>query len=346
MEFTKFGRTGLTISRMCLGTGTFGKQTDAGDAYRILDKAAEAGVNYIDTADLYPPSGTLGSGSSEIITGRWLSGKRGQFILGTKAGGPMGRAPWDKGNSRKHLLDAIEGSLHRLNTDYVDLYSLHLDDFETPLDETVEAMDTIVHLGKVRYIGVSNFLAYRLARALGLQDTRRLARFVCVQPRYNLLFREVERELFRLTQEEMVAVTPYNPLAGGFLTGKYKHSVPPEKGRFSNEHGGVGKKYSGWYWDERKFATVGRIQEIADQQGVPITTLCTSWLLANPVVTSVVLGPSRFEHLADSLAAAEYKLDSALKAQLDDLSVEYRRGDVETEQPQNNASVTPKLATP
>jgi aryl-alcohol dehydrogenase-like predicted oxidoreductase len=325
---------------MCLGTGTFGKQTDEAEAYRILDKAAEAGVNFIDTADLYPPGGAIGSGGSEIITGRWLSSKRSQFILGTKAGGPMGRARWDKGNSRKHLLDAIEGSLHRLNTDYVDLYSLHLDDFETPLDETVEAMDTIVRSGKARYIGVSNFLAYRLARALGLQDTRRLARFVCVQPRYNLLFREVERELFRLTQEEMVAVTPYNPLAGGLLTGKYKHGVSPEKGRFSNELGGVGKKYSGWYWDERKFGTVGRIQEIADQQGVPITTLCTSWLLANPVVTSVILGPSRFEHLADSLAAAEYKLDSALKLQLDDLSVEYRRGDIETEQPQNSASVT------
>ena len=345
MEFVKFGRTGLLVSRLCLGTGTFGKQTDEEEAHRILDKAAEAGVNFLDTADLYPPGGAFGSGSSEIVAGRWLSGKRGQFILGTKAGGPMGHAPWDKGNSRKHLLDAIEGSLRRLNTDYVDLYSLHLDDFKTPLDETVEAMDTIVRSGKARYIGVSNFLAYRLARALGLQDARRLTRFVCVQPRYNLLFREVERELFRLAQEETIAVTPYNPLAGGLLTGKYKHGVSPDKGRFSNELGGVGKKYSGWYWNEQKFATVGRIQDIADQQGVSITTLCTSWLLANPVVTSVILGPSRFEHLADSLAAAEYKLDSALKVQLDDLSVEYRRGDIEAEQPQNSASVTPALVT-
>ena len=232
-------------------------------------------MNFIDTADLYPPGGTFGSGSSEIITGRWLSGKRGKFILGTKAGGPMGRAAWDKGNSRKHLLDAIEGSLRRLNTDYVDLYSLHLDDFGTPLDETVEAMDAIVRSGKARYIGVSNFPAYRLARALGLQDARRLTRFVCVQPRYNLLFREVERELFRLAQEETIAVTPNNPLAGGLLTGKYKHGESPEKGRFSNELGGVGKKYSDWYWDELKFETVAKTQEIADQQGLPITTLCT-----------------------------------------------------------------------
>ncbi len=346
MEFTRFGRTGLTVSRVCLGTGTFGKQTDEVEAFRIFDKATEAGVNFIDTADLYPPGGALGSGSAEIITGRWLSNKRGHFILGTKGGGPMGVASWDKGNSRKHLLDAIEGSLRRLNTDYVDLYSLHLDDPETPLEETVEAMDAIVRSGKARYIGVSNFLAYRLARALGLQDARKLTRFVCAQPRYNLLFREVERELFRFAQEETIAVTPYNPLAGGLLTGKYKHSVSPEKGRFSNELGGVGKKYSGWYWDERKFETVEKIQEIADQRKVPITTLCTAWLLSNRAVTSVIVGPSRPDHLADSLAAAEFKLDGALEAQLDDISVDYRKGDLESEQPQSSASVMPTSVKP
>ena len=161
-----------------------------------------------------------------------------------------------------------------------------------------------------------------------------------------MLFREVERELFRLTQEETIAVTPYNPLAGGLLTGKYKHGESPEKGRFSNELGGVGKKYSGWYWDERKFETVGKIQEIAEQQKVPITTLCTAWLMANPVITSVIVGPSRFEHLADSLAAAEYKLDRTLKAQLDDISVEHRRGDMESEQPQSSASIMPTLVKP
>jgi aryl-alcohol dehydrogenase-like predicted oxidoreductase len=143
----------------------------------------------------------------------------------------------------------------------------------------------------------------------------------------------------------MIAVTPYNPLAGGLLTGKYKHGESPEKGRFSSELGGVGKKYSDWYWDELKFETVARIQEIANQRRVPITTLCTSWLLANPVITSVIVGPSRFEHFSDSLAAAEYKLDSTLKAQLDGISIEYRRGDMETERPQS-ASVTPALVAP
>ena len=196
MQFIKFSQTGLIVSRLCLGTGTFGKQTDESESFRIFEKVADAGVNFIDTADVYPGGADLPEvGRAEEITGRWLKGKRGRFILGTKAGGRMGSSPWDQGSSRKHLLDAIEASLRRLNTDYVDIYQLHMDDDATPLDETVEALDAIVQSGKARYIGVSNFLAYRLARAIGRQDTLGLARFVSAQPRYNLLFREIEREL-------------------------------------------------------------------------------------------------------------------------------------------------------
>jgi aryl-alcohol dehydrogenase-like predicted oxidoreductase len=325
VEFRKFGRTGLTLSRLCLGTGTFGKQTDESEAHRMLDKAAEAGVNFIDTADIYPPGAEVGS--SEIITGRWLSSKRGQFVLATKGGGRMGPAAWDQGNSRKHLLDAIDASLRRLNTDYVDLYQLHMDDPATPLDEMVEAMDAIVRSGKARYIGVSNFLAYRLARALGLQDALKLTRFVSTQPRYNLLFREVERELFPLAQEDGIAVVPYNPLAGGLLSGRYKLSDTPENGRFSAELGGFGKLYHARYWHEREFESVGKVQEIADQQKTPITTLSVAWVLANPAIASVILGASRLDQLTDTLAAADYKLDSAVKTRLDEVSIEYRRGD-------------------
>src|SRR5580704_8126796 len=165
MQFTKFGQTGLTVSRLILGTGTFGKQTDEQEAHRMLDEAAEAGINFIDTADVYPPGAE--AGGAEIIVGRWLSKKRPRFFLATKGGGRMGPAAWDAGNSRKHLLDAIDASLSRLNTDYVDLYQLHMDDPVTPIDEVVAAMDAIVRSGKARYIGVSNFLAYRLAKALG-----------------------------------------------------------------------------------------------------------------------------------------------------------------------------------
>jgi 1-deoxyxylulose-5-phosphate synthase len=325
MQFTKFGRTGLTVSRMILGTGTFGKQTDEAQAHGMLDKAAGAGVNFIDTADIYPPGAEVGS--SEVITGRWLGNKRGRFILATKGGGAMGPAAWDAGNSRKHILDAVEASLRRLKTDYIDLYQLHMDDPATPLDEMAEAMDTIVRSGKARYIGVSNFLAYRLARALGRQDALRLARFVSAQPRYNLLFREVERELFPLAQEDGIAVIPFNPLAGGLLSGRYQHSDTPEQGRFSAELGGFGKLYQTRYWHEREFETVGKIKEIAEHEATPMATLSVAWILANPAITSVILGASRIEQLTDTLAAADYKLDHAVKAKLDEASIEYRRGD-------------------
>lgn len=340
MKFQKFGRTGLTVSRICFGTGTFGKQTEEAEAHRMLGVAADAGVNFIDTADIYPPGGSLGSGESEIITGRWLGSRRSHFILGTKGSAPMGPAAWDRGNSRKHLLDAIDGSLRRLKTDYIDLYSLHLDDLETPLEETVRVMEDMIRSGRTRYIGVSNFMAYRLAKALGLQDTLKMTRFVCVQPRYNLLFREVERDLFRLTMEEQIAVTPYNPLAGGLLTGKYSHDARPTTGRFSNELGGVGRKYSGWYWDERKFATVRRVQGLAVEHAVPLPTLSIAWILAHPAVTAVVIGASRIEHLGDTLTAADYGMTGKLKTQLDEISLEHRRGDTDSEQPQAASSAS------
>src|SRR4029077_5783037 len=183
---------------------------DEAEGHRILDKAAEAGVNVIDTADIYPPGAE--GGGAEIIVGRWLKNKRGHSILATKGGGKMGPAAWDAGNSRKHLLDAVDASLRRLNTDYVDLYQLHMDDPVTPIDEMVGAVDTILRSGRARYIGVSNFLAYRLAKALGRQDTLKLTRFVSAQPRSNLLFREIERELFPLVQEEGLAAISFNPL--------------------------------------------------------------------------------------------------------------------------------------
>jgi len=239
----------------------------------------------------------------------------------------MGPAAWDAGSSRKHLLDAIDASLRRLNTDYFDLYQLHKDDPVTPIDEMVGTMDTVLRSGRARYIGVSIFLAYRLAKALGRQDTLKLTRFVSAQPRYNLLFREIERELFPLVQEEGLAAISFNPLAGGLLSGKYKHSDAPERGRFSAELGGFGEAYHARYWHEREFETVTRIQEIGRQHGTPITTLSAAWVLANPAITSVILGASRVEQLIDTLTAADCKLDSTLKTRLDEASIEFRRGD-------------------
>ena len=240
----------------------------------------------------------------------------------------MGPSPWDQGCSRKHLLDAIDASLRRLGTDYVDLYQLHFDDPATPLDETLEALDVIVRSGKARYVGVSNILAYRLARAVGRSDVLRVARFVSVEPRYNLLFREIERELLPLAQEETLAVIPFNPLAGGLLTGKYRHDQVPDSGRFSDEVGSsFAAIYQERYWHERQFATVEKLGEIAKQRGVPVPTLSVAWVLANPAITSVILGASRPDQLASTLAADDFKLDAELKKQLDELTTEYRRGD-------------------
>jgi aryl-alcohol dehydrogenase-like predicted oxidoreductase len=328
---TRLGRTGLTVSRLALGTMTFGLQTDQAMAHRILDKATEGGINFLDTADVYPLGGTVETiGRTEDIVGRWLKGqgpsRRAKFIVATKAVGKVGPNSWDQGASRKHLLDAIDASLKRLQTDHVDLYQLHHDDRETPLDESLEALDVIVKSGRARYIGVSNFLSYRLARALGRSDLRNLTRFVSVQPRYSLLFREIERELLPLAGEEGLGVIPYNPLAGGLLTGKYRpDSKPQDNTRFTL--GTAGAMYQDRYWNERSFETVARLHKLADEAGAPLATLAVAWVMANPLITAPLLGASRPEQLDATLAAAEYKLDAGLKQRLDELTAEYRRGD-------------------
>jgi len=327
VRYTKFGSTGLTVSRLCLGTMTFGLQRDEATSVAILDTAAEAGINFLDTADVYPVGGGVHTvGRTEEILGRWLAGKRSRFILATKAYGRTGPLDWDEGSSRKHLLDAIDASLTRLRTDYVDLYQLHADDPKTPLDETLAALDTIVRAGKVRYIGCSNFLAYRLARALGRCDARNLTRLVSVQPRYSLLFREIERELLPLAAEENLAVIPYNPLAGGLLTGKHTLTAgPTQDTRFTL--GSAAEMYQKRYWHEREFATIASVLEVAKRAGMSPTTLAVAWVLANPLITAPIIGASRPEQLQASIAALESPLPDALKRELDELTAEYRRGD-------------------
>jgi 1-deoxyxylulose-5-phosphate synthase len=328
MQFAKFSRTGIQVSRLCLGTGTFGKQTDEKTSHAILDRAAEAGINFIDTADGYPMGGELElAGRTEEIVGRWLKGKRNRFIIATKAAMPMGPSSWDQGSSRKHLLDAIDGSLRRLGTEYVDLYQLHFDDPATPLEESLEVLDTIVRSGKARYVGVSNFLAYRLARAVFRAETLRLTRPVSLQPRYSLLFRQIERELLPLALEENIAVIPYNPLAGGLLTGKYRLNQKPAEGRFSSEVGKFGAIYQDRYWHDREFATIEKLQAIAREAAQPLIKLSIAWTLAHPAITSAIIGASRVEQLADTLDASDLEISTELKEKLDEATVEYRWGD-------------------
>jgi aryl-alcohol dehydrogenase (NADP+) len=327
MEHRRLGRTGLLVSRLCLGTMTFGLQCDEDTSRAILDTAAEAGITFLDSADVYPLGGGLDTvGRTEEILGRWLRGRRDQFVVATKCHGRTGPNPWDQGNSRKHVLDAIDASLRRLGTDYVDLYQLHFADPGTPIDETLEALDDVVRAGKARYVGCSNFLAWRLARAIGRSEARDLVRFESVQPRYNLLFREIERELLPLCEHDGIGVIPYNPLAGGLLTGKHdRASAPPDGTRF--QLGAAGPMYQARYWHDREFDTIDAIRPLADKAGVSMTTLAVQWVLAKPAITSAIIGASRPDQLGDNVAAVAEPLDADLEAELDDLTVEWRRGD-------------------
>jgi 1-deoxyxylulose-5-phosphate synthase len=328
MQYQRLGSTGLSVSRLCLGTMTFGGQCDEELSRSILDTAFDGGITFLDSASSYPmESGPEEAGRTEEIVGRWLAGKRHRLIVATKGGSRIGPAPWQGGASRKHLLDAVDGSLRRLGTDYVDLYQIHHDDPATPLEEMVAAMDTIVRSGRARYVGVSNFLAYRLALALGRAEAHRLVKFVSVQTRYNLLHRQVERELLPLSAEEQIGVTVYNALAGGMLTGKYR-SRSDEAAAGTRFSGAGGKaNYRERYWDQRRFATLESLRAEAAAARESLTTLAVGWVLANPLVTSVIVGASRPEQLADNLRAAEWPFPAALKQRLDELTHEYRYGD-------------------
>ena len=327
MDHARLGRTGLQVSRLCLGTMTFGLQSDESTAVAILDRAAEGGIDFLDTSDAYPLGGDLSTrGITEEILGRWLQGKRDRFIVATKCFAPTGPAPFDGGNSRKHVLAAVDASLRRLQTDYIDLYQLHGYDRATPIDETLGALDDLVHAGKVRYIGCSNFLTYQLVRAIGRSETLRLARFDSVQPRYNLLFRQIEREMLPFCQEDGVGVIPYNPIAGGLLSGKHSRTAaPPEGTRFTL--GNAAQNYQDRYWHDREFDTVDALRKLAGQAGVSLVTLSVAWVLANQAITAPIIGASRPGQLDASLAAVEFELDDDLKGQLDDLTHEYRMGD-------------------
>jgi aryl-alcohol dehydrogenase-like predicted oxidoreductase len=327
MRHVRLGRTGLPVSRLCLGTMTFGLQCDEPASVAILDRAAAGGITFLDTSDVYPLGGGPETvGRTEEIVGRWLAGRRHDVVVATKCFGAMSQRPWDRGLSRKHVLDAIEGSLRRLRTDYVDLYQLHHPDPETPMDETLRALDDIVRSGKARYVGCSNYAAYQVARALGRSEVLGVCRFDAVQPRYNLVFRQIERELLPLCAEEGIGVIPYNPLAGGFLTGKHRREDGPTAGtRFTL--GSAAGRYQDRYWHEREFATVEALRPIAREAGMSLAALAVAWVLANPAVTSPIVGASRPEQLDDPLAALDKPLDGALLARLDDLTREYRWGD-------------------
>jgi 1-deoxyxylulose-5-phosphate synthase len=312
MKTKKMGRTGLKVSEICLGTMTFGKQCDEGTSFAIMDTASELGIDFFDTADGYPMGGTLETvGSTETIAGKWLKGKRHEIVLATKCWVPMGSGPNDGGLSRKHIFDAVEASLRRLQTDYIDLYQAHAPDPDTPIDETMRAFDDLVHQGKVRYIGCSNFKAWLLATALSISDKHDLARIDCIQPRYNILFREIENELLPLCHHNGIGVIAYNPLAGGFLTGKYQAGAQPAREtRFGFLTGRTQSIYHKRYWQDVQFEAVDHLKNYFAKRNKPLTQVAIAWVLAQPDITSAIVGATSAAQLRESVPATELKLDA------------------------------------
>jgi 1-deoxyxylulose-5-phosphate synthase len=310
MKIRRMGNTGLKVSEVCLGTMTFGHQCDEPTSRAILDRAAERGVSFLDTADAYPvPPSPETAGRTEEIVGRWLKGRRDRFVLATKCRIRVGTGPNDEGLSRRHVLKACEDSLRRLQTDFVDLYQAHLPDPDTPQEETLRAFDDLVRQGKVRYVGCSNYPAWLVALGLGISARLGLARWDCVQPRYNLLYREIEAELLPLCRDQGLGVIAYNPLAGGFLTGKYRSLDKPVPGtRFTL--GKTGDLYRERYWQQAQLEAVERLRRFLEPRGKSPVQVAVAWVLAQPGITAAIVGASRPEQLDESLAAVNVTLDA------------------------------------
>jgi aryl-alcohol dehydrogenase-like predicted oxidoreductase len=317
MEYRRLGSTGLEVSELALGTMQFGWTAGEQAACAIMDRFVETGGNLIDTADIYSSwaDGNPGGVSEEII-GRWMKARRNRqdIVLATKVRGRMWEGPNGEGLSRAHILRAVEESLRRLQTDYIDLYQTHWFDAATPIEETMRVLDDLVRAGKVRYVGCSNYPAWRLVEALWAADKHGLASYVSLQPHYNLARREeFERELAEVVAEYGIGVIPYSPLAGGFLTGKYrKGKALPDSARAER----IRERHFG----EKGFSLLEGMEAIGAAHGQGIPQVALAWLLTNPLVTAPILGANTVEQLQASLAAVGFRLTAEEKKTLDDLS--------------------------
>jgi aryl-alcohol dehydrogenase-like predicted oxidoreductase len=308
MDYRKLGRTGLKVSRLCLGTMTFGWSADEPTSFAIMDAAVDAGINFFDTADVYTRwiQGHVG-GESETIIGKWLRNKsRRDVIIATKVRNRMWEGPTGEGLSRQHILHAVEDSLRRLKTDYIDLYQTHWPDYETPLEETLYALDSLVQSGKVLYIGSSNYPAWYTTKSLWISDVKRLARFESIQPHYSLVHRaEFERELMPLCRDQQIGVIPYSPLAAGFLTGKYsRENKHPDSTRAE------GQLIQRLVNDEKAFVALDEVRRVAANHGVPVAQVALAWMLANDVITSPIIGARTVDQLREIVGATEVALSS------------------------------------
>ncbi len=318
MEYKRLGRTGLRVSELCLGTMTFGWTTDERNAYEVLNASFDNGINFVDTADIYSRwhPGNPG-GVAETFIGNWMRGKpRDQVIIATKVRGRMGSGPNDEGLSRAHVLSAAEASLRRLRTDYIDIYQLHWADDETALDETFASLDLLVRMGKVRYVGLSNFPAWKVEKALWICDQYRFTPVTCVQPHYNLVWRaEFEQDMAELCRTEGLGVVPYSPLQGGFLTGKYRRGQLFPKGAR-----GEGNDRMTRFLTDRNMTLLDSMARIGSSHGKSISQVALAWLLSRPEITSPIVGANNVGQLKELLGAVDFGLTADEIKTLDELS--------------------------
>jgi aryl-alcohol dehydrogenase-like predicted oxidoreductase len=318
MEYRQLGYTGLRVSALALGTMTFGGrgkfalvgETEIDEARRIVDRALDGGVNFIDTADVYS------DGRSEEIVGEVLRGRRDEIVLATKARFGMGPGQNDAGLSRRYLLSACEASLRRLGTDYIDLYQVHQRDGLTPMEETLDALDTLVHEGKVRYVGCSNHSAWHLMKALGVSERLGLQRYVTQQIYYSLLDRDAEYELIPLSIDQQVGVLVWSPLAGGLLSGKYRRGVEPPAGSRQTTPWGEPPVYD----QDRMYRIIDTLVEVASGRGVSPAQVALAYLLGRPAITSLIIGARNEEQLLDNLGSVEWTLTDGERVRLDAVS--------------------------
>ena len=334
MKRNRLGRSGIVVSDICMGTMTFGSQADERTAFEILDRAYEAGIDFYDTAEAYPvPPKPEYAGRTEEIVGRWMKTKpRDSLIIATKVAGPghgwitpavrSGKTSLD----RHHITRAIEGSLKRLQTDYVDLYQTHWPDHGAGYEETLYALDGLVASGKVRILGCSNETAWGLTKSLWTADLNGFARYETIQNNFSLNNRRFEDELAQVCRQEQVSLIPYSPLAGGVLSGKYNDGARPAGARFTN-YLSAGERQQAMvrrFVNDRALESTRRFQAIADEAGLPVVTLATAWSKQHDFVASTIVGATRVEQLDDILAAADVTLEPAVKASIDDVSREIR----------------------
>lgn len=310
MKYRKLGNSGLLVSELCLGTMMFGDPASEEESIRMVHHFLDAGGNFIDTADVY--------GNAETIVGKAIQGRRSEVILATKAGLSTGSSPNDRGNSRKHILDSVNASLKRLNTDYIDLYQLHVWDQLTPIEETLRTLDDLVVSGKVRYIGCSNYLAWQLMKSLAYSDAKNYIRFISIQQQYSLVNREMDREHISLCLDENVGIIAWGPLGGGLLTGKYSSLDKPDFGRFSLELNGefaINNKFT-----PRNFKIVEAVNDIARQTEKLPSQVALNWLLGKEGITSPIVGASSLSQLEQNMGAVGWSLTKEQWEHLDHVS--------------------------